>query len=109
MKLADFENPGLFEPEPKFYCLIKPILNDRDWLQQLSQLREYNKPAIKVTMMLEAIPSHYQIWSEKLKKIPTLAIAFPDQIFINESRNVPNLYQFKIQQQNKIRGIDRMD
>ncbi|UCE05416.1 MAG: DUF885 family protein, partial [bacterium] len=38
---------------------------------------------LKVTMMLEAIPSHYQIWSEKLEKIPILARAFPDQIFIN--------------------------
>jgi len=83
LKLADFENPGLLEPTPRFYCLLKPILNDRDWIQQLSQLRAYNKPLLKVTMMLEATPSHYQIWFEKLDEIPILARAFPDQSFVS--------------------------
>jgi len=83
LKLANFKKPGLMEPEPQFYCLLKPISNDRDWIQQLSQLRAYNVPALKIMMMLEAIPSHYQIWSQKLDDIPILARAIPDQRFIN--------------------------
>jgi hypothetical protein len=82
-RIAYFENPGLLNPTPQFYCFLRPITNDRDWIQQLSQLRYYNKPAVKVAMMLEATPIHYQIWIEQLDDIPILARAFPDQIFVN--------------------------
>lgn len=83
LKLAEFENPGLLQPVFQFYCSLKPISNDRDWIQQLSELREYHKLAVKLTMMLEGNPIHYQVWIEKLDEIPILARAFPDQIFVN--------------------------
>lgn len=81
--LAYFEKPGLLEPTPQFYCFLKPISNDRDWIQQLSQLRYYNKPAVKVAMLIQANPIHYQVWIKKLEKLPILARAFPDQNFLN--------------------------
>ena len=83
LKLADSENPGLLEPEPRYLCLVKPILNDRDWIQQLSELREYNKPSLKVAIILEAMPSHYQVWVKNLENIPKLAKVFPDQVLVN--------------------------
>jgi len=83
LKLAHLAKIGLLEPEPKFYCLIKPISSEGDWIQQLSLLREYNKPYLKILMMLEAIVGHYQIWLEELDKIPILARAFPDKVLIN--------------------------
>lgn len=83
LKLAYLEKPGLLEKGTQFYCLLNPISNDGDWIQQLSILRNYNKPALKVTMMLETIASHYQIWLERIDKIPAFAKIFPDQIFLN--------------------------
>ncbi len=82
-RLAYFENSGLLNPTPQFYCFLRPITNDRDWIQQLSQLRYYNKPAVKVAMMLEANPVNYQVWIKKLNELPLLVQAFPDQIFVN--------------------------
>jgi len=83
LKLADFENPGLLGPTVQFHCHLNPILNDRDWLQQLSQLRDYNEPALTASMMVEAIPIHYYTWQKKSNKFPILVRAFPDQIFLN--------------------------
>ncbi len=83
LKLAYLEKPGLLEKGTQFYCQLNPISKDEDWIQQLSILRNYNKPALKVTMMRETIVSHYQIWLERIDKIPALARIFPDQIFLN--------------------------
>lgn len=82
-KLAELEKPGLLNPATRFYCYLKPILNERDWYQQLSQLRDYNKPSLQAIVLLEAIPIHYHIWHKNRKDIPVLAKAFPDQIFVN--------------------------
>ncbi len=83
LKLADFEEPGLLAPIIQFHCHLKPILNDRDWLKHLSQLRDYNEPALTAIMMREAIPIHYQTWRKKLNDFPILAKVFPDQNFLN--------------------------
>jgi hypothetical protein len=83
LKLAEFEKPGLLDPIIQFHCHLKPILNDRDWLQQLSQLRDYNKPALTAIMMLEATPIHYHTWRTKLNDFPVLVMAFPDRILLN--------------------------
>lgn len=86
LKLATFKHPGLLEPVLKFYCVLGSVTNDGDWIQQLSRLRDYNKPKLKLIMMLEAIPVHYQIWLRNLNKIPILARAFPDRVFLNAWR-----------------------
>ena len=82
-KLAEFDRPGLLDPETRFHCYLKPILNERDWYQQLSQLRDYNKPSLEAIMVIEAIPIHYHGWLKKLNDVPVLAKAFPDQTFVN--------------------------
>lgn len=82
--LTHFEPPGLVESEPRYQCLIKPVLNNRDWIQQLTQVREfYNHPSLTVSMMIDAIPSHYHLWFNNLEDIPFCARVFPDQLFIN--------------------------
>lgn len=81
-ELAYLDVPGPLESKQEYYYYLKSLPKDKNWLEQISFLKMFNKSVLQVLIMQDILPGKLLMFS-RFNEHPSLIRAiFRDEIFI---------------------------